>query len=215
MQQIEVTEIFHSIQGESTFSGMPCSFIRLSGCNLRCSFCDTEYSYEKGQSLEIDEIISKIDSFGCRLVEITGGEPLLNPNTPELVNKLLSKGYRVLVETNGSLDIDLVDKRCSRIVDVKCPGSLMSDRNDFSNMKRLTDNDQLKFVIKDRKDFDYMIEILERYRPNLPFGSIIASPVAGEMSPHELAAWILSSGLEIRMQLQLHRIIWPGIDKGV
>ena len=147
MQQLEITEIFHSIQGESTYSGLPCVFVRLSGCNLKCSYCDTCYSHEKGDVVGIEQILQKIDFYNCPLVELTGGEPLLQEQTPLLASRLLSKGYEVLVETNGSLDIDLLDKRCTRIVDVKCPGSGMSEKNDFSNMKRLTKKDQLKFEL--------------------------------------------------------------------
>ena len=215
MQQFEITEIFHSIQGESTYTGLPCVFVRLSGCNLRCSYCDTEYSHGNGEVMSLEEMLHKIDSYGCRLVELTGGEPLMQDGTPELASRLLSKGFEVLMETNGSLDIDLVDSRCIRIVDVKCPGSGMSEKNDFTNMKRLTSKDQLKFVISDKTDFDYMSEVLIKYKPQLPYGSILASPVAGILRPDQLASWILESGMEVRIQLQLHRQIWPDIDRGV
>lgn len=215
MQQFEISEIFHSIQGESTYTGLPCVFIRLSGCNLKCSYCDTEYSHDKGELMGLDEVLKKVDSYRCRLVELTGGEPLMQEGTPELASSLLSRGFDVLMETNGSLDIDLVDRRCIRIVDVKCPGSGMSGKNNFSNMKRLTSKDQLKFVISDKIDFDYMSEVLMKHNPQLPHGSILASPVEGRLRPDQLASWILESGMEVRMQLQLHRLIWPDIDRGV
>ncbi len=215
MYNLEVTEIFHSIQGESVYSGMPCTFIRLAGCNLRCSYCDTVYSHEKGEIFGFEEILEKIVHYRCRLVELTGGEHLMQKNTPEFAEFLLSKNYKVLVETNGSLDIDLVSSKCSRIVDVKCPSSGMSDRNDFSNMKKLTHEDQLKFVVSGIKDLEYMRDIINKYRPELPEGSILVSPVAGTFSPPDLAGWILDSGMTVRMQIQLHRIIWPDIDRGV
>lgn len=215
MQYIEVTEIFYSIQGESTYSGLPCIFVRLSGCNLRCSYCDTTYSHENGRIMEFDEILEKIRQYECSLVELTGGEPLMQKNTPDLVSMLLSENYEILVETNGSLDIDLVSRKCSRIVDVKCPSSGMSDRNDFANMGRLTLKDQLKFVVSDFSDFEYMRDIIKKYRPELPAGSILVSPVAGICRPSDLAQWILDSGMTTRMQLQLHRQIWPDIDRGV
>lgn len=215
MQRFEITEIFHSIQGESTYTGLPCVFVRLSGCNLRCSYCDTEYSHEKGEIMTIEEILHKIDSYKCGLVELTGGEPLFQHGTQDLVSSLLSKGYKVLMETNGSLDIDLVDRRCVRIVDVKCPSSGMSEKNNFANMNRLTEKDQLKFVISDKIDFNYMAAILNKYNPQLQYGSILAAPVAGILKPAQLASWILESNMEIRMQLQLHRQIWPDIDRGV
>lgn len=215
MQQIEITEIFHSIQGESTYSGLPCVFVRLSGCNLRCSYCDTTYSHEKGQAMSIGSVIEKVKSFGCRLVELTGGEPLLQEGTPGLVSRLLSEGFDVLIETNGSIDIGLVDKKSVKIMDIKCPSSGMSDKNDFANIKRLTMRDQLKFVVSDKADFRYMESVIREHSPELSFGSILVSPVTEKLRPDELAAWIIESGLEVRMQLQLHRQIWPDIDRGV
>ncbi len=215
MSDLEITEIFYSIQGESTYSGLPCVFARLSGCNLRCSYCDTAYSHENGNLVKFDEILGKIRQYGCSLVELTGGEPLMQKNTPDFVSMLLSENYEILVETNGSLDIDLVSRECSRIVDVKCPSSGMSGRNDFANMGRLTLKDQLKFVVSDFSDFEYMSDIIKKYRPELPAGSILVSPVAGICRPSDLAQWILDSGMMARMQLQLHRQIWPDIDRGV
>ena len=150
---LKVNEIFHSIQGESTFAGLPCVFVRLTGCNLRCSWCDTRYAYEDGQVLSVDNIISKIQEYSCSMVEVTGGEPLLQENTPLLVDKLLSLGYRVLLETNGSMNIEIINNRCHRIVDFKCPGSKMNQHNDLENIKRLSSRDQVKFVIGDLNDY--------------------------------------------------------------
>ena len=210
-----VNEMFFSIQGESVYAGCPCIFIRLTGCNLRCSYCDTQYAYEAGRILLLDDIIDRISSFPCRLVEITGGEPLLQADTPELIFRLLSGGYQVLMETNGSLSIDSVDSRCIKIVDVKCPGSGESHRCDMQNLSRMDAGDQLKFVICHRQDYDYARSIVKQIPAAVPAHHILFSPAAGIMKPADLAGWILQDGLGVRLQLQLHRILWPDIDRGV
>ncbi|MEZ4549036.1 MAG: radical SAM protein [Desulfobacterales bacterium] len=152
---LTVNEIFYSLQGESLYAGLPCVFVRLTGCNLRCSYCDTTYAYASGTVLSIRNILDQTRQYQCRLFEITGGEPLCQPNTPALVDALLSAGYTVLMETNGTRDIRMVDSRCIKILDIKCPGSGESDKNDFENLNRLSANDQVKFVITDRADYEF------------------------------------------------------------
>ncbi len=210
-----VNEIFHSIQGESLYSGLPCIFIRLTGCNMRCRYCDTKYSYDEGKKTSIEKIIQDIERFNCNLVEITGGEPLLQNNTPLLIEKLLISGYRVLIETNGSFDIAILNKNCIKIVDIKCPSSNESAKNKFSNIGKLNHLDQLKFVIKDKNDYDFAKAVLKEYNPPIPEGNILFSPVAGVMEPALLAELIVNDGLNVRLQMQMHKIIWPEIDRGV
>ncbi len=199
---LKVNEIFYSIQGESTYAGKPCVFIRLTGCNLRCSYCDTKYAYYDGEKLDIHEIINKVALYGCPLVEVTGGEPLLQEETPYLISQLLGTGYKVLIETNGSQDISRVDCRSVRIVDIKC--------------NRLRDEDELKFVIGGREDYDYAKDILSL----IGHGSsskiaVHFSPSFGRMEPKELAGWILNDRLNVRLHLQLHKYIWPPGQRGV
>lgn len=216
---LKVNEIFYSIQGESSFAGCPCVFVRLTGCNLRCGYCDTRYAYEEGEDMQIEAILKSVDSFSCRLVEVTGGEPLLQRETPKLVKKFLERDFRVLVETNGSLDIDLIDSRAVRIVDVKCPSSGEHGRNDLENLNKLTPHDEVKFVIGNRADFEYSKSVL-RMIPEQPGreGKIHFSPImlpdSGRQAARELAAWILEERLPVRLNLQLHKILWPGEERG-
>jgi len=210
-----VNEIFYSIQGESIHSGRPCIFVRLTGCNLRCSYCDTRYAYEQGVNMEITEIINRIAAHRCRLVEITGGEPLLQSQTPILIYRLLENGYEVMLETNGSLDISRVDGRCIKIVDIKCPTSGESDKIDLANLKRLGSKDQVKFVIGDRSDYKYAKVTMDSISPDFPEEQILFSPVSGEITPSQLAEWILEDSLNVRLHLQLHKIIWPDKERGV
>jgi 7-carboxy-7-deazaguanine synthase len=213
---LKVNEIFYSIQGESTYAGKPCVFIRLAGCNLRCSYCDTKYAYYDGEKLDIHEVINKVALYGCPLVEVTGGEPLLQEETPYLISQLLGKGYKVLIETNGSHDISRVDGRSVRIVDIKCPSSGEKDRNDLTNLNRLRDEDELKFVIGSREDYDYAKDILSLIGHGSS-GKIAVhfSPSFGRMEPKELAGWILNDRLNVRLHLQLHKYIWPPGQRGV
>ena len=204
-----VNEIFYSIQGESVYSGRPCVFVRLTGCNLRCSYCDTIYAYENGSEMEIEPIIKLVDSFGCPLVEITGGEPLIQPETPLLIHSLLENGYEVMIETNGSLDISIIDNRCIKIVDIKCPSSMESDKNDLENLKKVSRKDQVKFVIGTRKDYEYAKKIKEIIPDRFPGHHILFSPVSGKIFPSKLANWILEDKLDVRFHFQLHNIIWP------
>ena len=210
-----VNEIFFSIQGESVYAGCPCIFIRLTGCNLRCSYCDTPYAYEGGVAMQLSEIMHRISLYPCRLVEITGGEPLLQSDTPELISRLLLKDYSVLMETNGSFDILSVDSRCVKIIDIKCPGSGESHRFNMENLSAMGAKDQVKFVICHREDYDYAKDKLKKIPRNVPDHHALFSPAAGILSPADLADWILEDGLNVRLHLQLHRIIWPDQDRGV
>jgi len=210
-----VNEIFYSIQGESTYSGRPCTFVRLTGCNLRCSYCDTQYAYEEGANMEIDEIMRRVAAYKCPLVEITGGEPLLQNETPLLISKLLESGYMVMMETNGSFDISRVDERCIMILDIKCPSSNESEKNDIGNLKRLNLNDQIKFVVGNRDDYMFAKNIIMLHCSDFIEDHILFSPASEIMSPADLAGWILEDNLNVRLHLQLHKIIWPNRKRGV
>ncbi len=215
IMNLKVNEIFYSIQGESVHTGLPCVFVRLTGCNLRCSYCDTEYAFHEGSAMPVAQIIDQVQQFGCGLVEITGGEPLAQEYTPVLVEALLEAGHRLLLETNGSLNIDRVDRRCSRIMDIKCPSSGEHGSNDTANLTRLSDNDQVKFVIGDRDDFLFAEQMLFRLPPSLPVDRVLFSAVSGQLSPDRLARWMLDARIKARLQVQLHRLLWPDQDRGV
>jgi 7-carboxy-7-deazaguanine synthase len=213
---LKVNEIFYSIQGESSYAGLPCVFIRLSGCNLRCSYCDTQYAYDEGSEMELEDILEKVGNYNCRLIEITGGEPLLQKETPELIRKLLDSGCKVLLETNGSLDISTIDERCIRIMDVKCPSSGMHERNDLENLKKIGNRDELKFVIADRADYEYAKKVLELAgRASSSSPTVHFSPSFGKIILKELAAWILEDAMDVRLHVQLHKFIWGPSDRGV
>jgi 7-carboxy-7-deazaguanine synthase len=212
---LTVNEIFYSIQGESVHAGLPCVFVRLTGCNLRCRYCDTRYAFHEGSAMSVGQVVEQVGRFGCDLVEVTGGEPLVQAGTPALVAALLEQGYRVLLETNGSLDIDRVDRRCSRIMDVKCPSSGEHDRNDAANLDRLSPHDQVKFVVGDRDDFIFAERMAARLPASLPRDRVLFSAVSGQLSPDRLARWMLDAQLRARLQVQLHRVIWPDRDRGV
>lgn len=213
---LTVNEIFYSIQGESSFAGRPCAFVRLTGCNLRCSYCDTQYAYDDGEELGLETVISRVSTFECPLVEITGGEPLVQDETPALIQVLLEEGFTVLLETNGSLDISSVDSRCVRILDVKCPSSGQAHRNDLTNLEKLSSLDEVKFVIGNREDFEFAKQIMGQMhgRPR-EVSCVHFSPVFGKMKPATLARWILDDHLPVRLQLQLHKIIWDPHLRGV
>ncbi|MBW1835598.1 MAG: radical SAM protein [Deltaproteobacteria bacterium] len=210
-----INEIFYSIQGESLQAGRPCVFVRLTGCNLRCSYCDTRYAYEAGTLLDIPEVEHRIAQYQCRLVEITGGEPLIQEDTPLLISILLSKGYEVMLETNGSMDISRVDQRCMKILDIKCPSSNESDQNDPANLARLDSKDQIKFVIGNREDYEYAKKRIPLIPHPIPGNHILFSPVQGMLNPKILSEWILLDHLGVRLHLQLHKIIWPNTNRGV
>lgn len=211
-----VNEIFYSVQGESTFAGLPCVFVRLTGCNLRCNYCDTRYAYEEGQEMSRQEIVAAVASYGCQLVEITGGEPLLQQETPGLIKELADLNYRVLLETNGSFDIATLDERCIKIVDIKCPSSGEVEQNNLSNLEILTEKDELKFVIADYNDYIFARNLIESLPPErLRQEKILFSAVFSKLAPAQLAEWILADQLKVRMQLQLHKYIWDPEKRGV
>jgi 7-carboxy-7-deazaguanine synthase len=212
---LNVNEIFYSIQGESSFAGLPCVFIRLSGCNLRCAYCDTRYAYEPGMPMTITEILKQIEKFHCPIVEVTGGEPLLQEETPRLIDDLIASGYQTLMETNGSFDISRVNRKCIKIIDIKCPGSQEYEKNDLNNLKRLQPDDQIKFVIGDREDYVYAKHIVKSKCADINGDHILFSPVPDKLTSTELAKWILEDHFRVRLHLQLHKIIWPDRERGV
>jgi 7-carboxy-7-deazaguanine synthase len=212
---MKVNEIFYSIQGESSFAGRPCAFIRLTGCNLRCAYCDTPYAFYEGSEMSIPEILQAISAFPTRLVLLTGGEPMLQDSIHDLIEKLLEKQYTVLLETGGQVSLAGVDPRVHKIMDFKCPSSGMESHNDYGNVQCLTQNDEVKFVIGDRRDFDWACDLIRRYEIASRAGSVIFSPVFYRISNADLADWVLNCGLNVRMQLQLHKIIWPDKERGV
>jgi 7-carboxy-7-deazaguanine synthase len=211
---LKVTEIFHSIQGESSHAGRPCVFIRLSGCNLRCVWCDTAYAFDEGRPMEIGEVIEIVDGYGCPLVEITGGEPLLQPEAVPLMERLLGGGYEVLLETGGSLPIDGVPEGVRRILDIKCPGSGHANANLWENLERLREGDEIKFVLAGREDYDWAVEQI-RARGLSGRCPLIFMPVHGSLDPGEMARWVIEDRLAVRVQLQLHKLLWPGVERGV
>jgi 7-carboxy-7-deazaguanine synthase len=213
---LTVNEIFYSIQGESTYAGWPCVFIRLTGCNLRCRYCDTTYAYDQGEDLALNSILSKVKDFNCNLVEVTGGEPLLQNETPSLISALIKNRHTVLLETNGSQDISTVDNRCIRIVDIKCPSSGMEQETCWKNLEYLNAQDQLKFVIADREDYVYAKSVLSNPLVKRNEKLVVnLSPVFNEIELKELATWILEDKLRARLHIQLHKYIWGENAKGV
>lgn len=210
-----VNEIFFSIQGESSWMGLPCVFVRLTYCDLRCAWCDTEYAFYEGVEMTIDEIIEKVKSYNCKLVEITGGEPLFQENSIKLMKKLCDENFTVLLETGGHRDISQVDKRVHIIMDIKCPGSKMSHKNRWENINYLSKKDEVKFVIKDRVDYEWAKEIIEKFKLYEKVGTILFSPVFGEIEPVTLARWMLEDKLPVRFQLQMHKYIWSPDARGV
>lgn len=214
MSTIVVNEIFHSIQGESTLAGRPCVFVRLTACDLRCAWCDTEYAFHEGTKRAVADVVEEACRFPCDLVEVTGGEPLLQPSVHELIAALLARGKTVMLETGGHRDITPLDPRVRRIVDVKTPSSREQDRMHWPNLAALKDGDEVKFVVADRADFDYALRVVREHglAGRVP---LLFSPVHGSLAPAELAAWILESGVEARLQLQLHKLLWPSALRGV
>lgn len=211
---LRVTEIFHSIQGESTFAGRPCVFVRLTGCPLRCTWCDTEYAFYGGTERSVDDVLAEVRAHGCNLVEVTGGEPLAQANTIQLLGRLCAEGFTVLLETSGAVDTATVDPLVHIILDVKCPGSGMMERMHWPNVQRLRPQDEAKFVIQDRADYEWAKEVVARYglTDRCP---VLFSPVFGTLNPHQLAEWLLADRLPIRFQLQLHKYIWAPDMRGV
>ena len=213
---LKINEIFKSIQGESTFAGLPCTFVRLAGCNLRCTYCDTNYAYYNGEELSDEDIIKKIEEYGVKCVEFTGGEPLLQEETPKLLKTLLDKGYNVLVETNGSICIGCLDKRLNIIMDYKSPKSGMNERMRPKNFEFLKKTDQIKFVVLDESDYQWAKGVIEENGLIEKFDNILISPAYGELSPKSLVTWVLKDNLSVRVQLQIHKYIWaPDEREGV
>jgi len=211
---MKICEIFTSIQGESSYAGLPCTFIRLTGCNLRCAYCDTTYAYAEGNERSEDEIMGMVTDNRLKLVEITGGEPLLQQDVYPLVKRLLDNGCTVLVETNGSMSIREIDRRAVLILDIKTPGSGMSGEMDFSNLAHLKQSDEIKFVLTGRADYEWAKEIMSRYALGEKC-HVLLSPVFGNLSPEQLAVWILEDRLDVRLNLQLHNYIFGPGRKGV
>ncbi len=210
-----LSEMFYSIQGESSFAGYPCLFFRLAGCNLRCSYCDAAYTYdEPGTKQTIGQLFNKSKQFNPALIEITGGEPLLQENIYPLINLLISSGRTVLLETNGSISLSQVPEQVIKIVDFKCPDSGMHLQMDFNNIKYINPNDEIKFVVSSKSDFNWVIETISQH-DLLSKAKILVSPVVNKINPSELASLILKSKLHVRLQVQLHQMLWPDKDRGV
>jgi 7-carboxy-7-deazaguanine synthase len=217
---LRITEIFHSVQGESTWAGLPCTFVRITGCPLRCVWCDTEYSFHGGEKMSLDEIVARVTDIGTNLVEVTGGEPLIHRNAFVLTRRLLDAGFTVLVETSGAIDVAPLDPRAHRIMDLKCPGSGESARNLWSNLDHLTDRDEIKFVIASRADYEWARDVirergLDTRVANGTLRALLFSPVWESMDFRELAEWVLEDRLPVRYQIQLHKIIWGANVHGV
>jgi len=209
---VKVNEVFFSIQGESTYAGKPCVFVRLTGCNLRCPYCDTTYAYDEGEEMSVEDVVGRVEEFECDLVEVTGGEPLLQDETPELIKQLLDDGFEVMVETNGTVDIGRVDERAVKIMDIKCPSS--GGTVLWSNIDKLNPLDEVKFVIGDFEDYQWAVETMRKY--DLPgLVTVMMYPVFGKLDPGRLAEWMLKDKLDARLGLQMHKVIWGPDAKGV
>ncbi len=212
---LTINEIFHSIQGESTYAGRPCVFIRLTACDLRCSWCDTAYAFTEGRKMSLPEVVSAAESFGCPLVEITGGEPLLQDDVYPLMRELLARGRSVLLETGGHISVDKVPDGVVKIIDVKCPASGESAHNHWPNLDLLGAADQVKFVVQDRADYDFAREVVARRHLADRCAAVLFSPVHDVLAPKDLAGWILADRLPVLLQLQVHKYIWGKDVRGV
>jgi 7-carboxy-7-deazaguanine synthase len=212
---LTVNEIFHSIQGESTHAGRRCVFVRLTACDLRCTWCDTPYAFHEGRKMSLDEIVEEIERYACDTVELTGGEPLLQKNVYPLIDRLLEQGKLVLIETGGHISLEHVPAPVRTIMDVKCPGSGEAGTTDWTNLERLDDNDEVKFVIRDREDYEYARDVLERHRLAGRVAAVLFSPVHGVLDPKTLSEWVLADRLPVRVQLQVHKYIWSPDTRGV
>ena len=212
---LTVNEIYHSIQGESTWAGWPCVFVRLTYCNLRCNYCDTEYAFYEGKKMALKEIVDRVESFGSELVEITGGEPLLQKNVLPLMSILCDAGHTVLLETSGAHEIAPVDTRVHRIMDLKTPGSGEVEKNLWSNIDHLRPRDEVKFVIGSREDYEWSREKVQRFDLPARCHAVLFSPIWGRIDPREIVEWILADRLDVRFQLQMHKFIWRPTQRGV
>ena len=211
---MKVNEIYRSIQGESSYAGLPCVFVRLTYCNLRCSWCDTEYAFYEGKDYTVEEVLREVESFDCPLVELTGGEPLLQEEVFPLMDELVGRGYTVLLETGGSLDVGQVNPRVVKILDLKCPGSGESQRNLYGNLAKLQSRDEVKFVIGDRADYLWARKALQEHQLT-DRCSVLFSTVFEKLPPRQLAEWLLEDNLKVRLQLQMHKYIWGPDVRGV
>ena len=214
-ERLHINEIFYSIQGESTHAGRACVFVRLTGCNLRCSYCDTDYAFYDGRKMTIAEVAEVLDGFCCELVEITGGEPLLQEGVYPLIEALLARGRTVMVETSGASDVGQLDPRVIKIMDLKCPGSGEAHRNLWSNLEHLTPRDEVKFVLCDRADYEWARHVIRSRDLASRVGAVLISCAFGLLEPARVAAWMLEDRLPARLQLQLHKYIWPPDARGV
>lgn len=205
---LRITEIFHSIQGESSSMGRPTTFVRLTGCPLRCQYCDTAYAFTGGEVMTMEAVVQRVSDFPARFVTVTGGEPLAQPGVRPLMAALCDRGYRVSLETSGAMDISGVDDRVTIVMDLKTPGSLEAHRNDYRNIERLRNSDEVKFVICDDRDYEWAKRKCEELRLGERVGEVLFSPSATELSAQALAEWILRDGLDVRMQIQLHKALW-------
>ncbi len=212
---LTINEIFYSIQGESTRAGQPCVFVRLTACDLRCSWCDTPYAFHEGSKRTLDEVVADVERYGCQLVEITGGEPLLQDDVYPLMRRLVDSGRTVLLETGGHRPIGGVPDEVIKIVDVKCPASGESDKNDWSNLDALSPHDEVKFVIQDRRDFEFAVDVVRRHGLAGRCAAVLFSPVHGVLHPKTLSEWMLADSVPARLQVQLHKYIWPPSTRGV
>ena len=211
---LKVNEIFYSIQGESSKAGLPCVFVRLTYCNLRCTYCDTEYAFYEGKDYSVDEIIEEVKKYNCKLIEVTGGEPLVQNESKELMKQLCDKGFEVLLETAGNMPIEDIDKRVKIIMDLKCPSSGMMKKNLYENTDHLKKTDEVKFVIGTREDYEWSRDILGKYNLNKKC-IVLFSCVFDKLEPLTLVSWILEDKLDVRYQLQMHKYIWHPETKGV
>ncbi|HTK29418.1 MAG TPA: radical SAM protein [Vicinamibacterales bacterium] len=212
---LTVNEIFYSIQGESSLAGRPCVFVRLTACDLRCAWCDTPYAFHEGQKRSIADVLEAVDRYDCPLVEVTGGEPLLQEDVYPLMEALLDRGRTVMLETGGHRPIDRVPRAVIKIVDVKCPGSGEAGRNDWENLARLAPHDEVKFVILDRRDYEFARDVVARHGLHERAAAVLFSPVHGALDARTLAEWMLADRVPARLQLQLHKFIWPPATRGV
>ena len=212
---LTINEIFYSIQGESTFAGRPCVFVRLTGCDLRCSWCDTPYAFNEGWKMSVDEVLQQVAQYGSPLVEVTGGEPLLQEDVYPLMERLLESGRTVLLETGGQIDVGRVPGAVIKVMDVKCPASGESGKNDWGNIDRLGPRDQVKFVIQDRADYEFARDTVRRHGLDRRCAAVLFSPVHDVLVPRSLSEWILEDRLPVRLQLQIHKHIWGADVRGV
>ena len=212
---LTINEIFYSIQGESTYSGRPCVFVRLTGCDLRCTWCDTTYSFHEGRRMSVDDVLEEVGRYGSPLVEVTGGEPLLQPDVYPLMDRLLESGRTVLLETGGQVDVSQVPGAVVKVMDVKCPGSGECDKNEWANIDWLGSRDQVQFVIKDRTDEEFARDTATRHALEHRCAAVLFSPVHGVLEPKALSEWILEDRLPVRLQLQIHKHIWGADARGV